>query len=73
MISTRGEKFKMRQEEARRRKAEQEREAEEAYKKLNWLNVTTSALSQVIFGNIELERMGEHFNRSVTSAIKKRK
>ena len=66
MILTRGEKFKMKQEEARRRKAEQEREAEEAYKKLNWLNVTTSALSQVIFGNIELERMGEHFNRSIT-------
>nr|DAT91744.1 MAG TPA: hypothetical protein [Caudoviricetes sp.] len=56
----------MKQEEARRLKAEQEREAEEARKKLNWLNVTTSALSQVIFGNIELERMGEHFNRSIT-------
>lgn len=66
MISTRGEKFKMKQEEARRLKAEQEREAEEARKKLNWLNVTTSALSQVIFGNIELERMGKHFNRSIT-------
>lgn len=66
MISTRGEKFKMKQEEARRRKAEQEREAEEARKKLNWLDITIAALSQVIFGNIELERMGEHFNRSVT-------
>ncbi len=73
MISTRGEKFKMQQEEARRRKAEQEREAEEAANQMNWLNILVGVTSKLIFDNLELERKGRHFNRSVTSAIKKRK
>lgn len=63
MISTRGEKFKIKQEEARRRRAEQEREAEEARRKMNWLNITTEVISQLIFDNIEIERIGSHFNK----------
>lgn len=53
----------MKQEEARRRRAEQEREAEEARKKMNWLNITTEVISQLIFDNIEIERIGSHFNK----------
>lgn len=73
MISTRGEKFKMKQEEARRRRAEQKRALDEELNKLNWLNILTDVTAELIFGNLELERRGKHFNRSVTSAIKKKK
>ncbi len=63
----------MKQEEARRRRAEQKRALDEELNKLNWLNILTDVTAELIFGNLELERRGKHFNRSVTSAIKKKK